>query len=205
MTKTKVEHEEIEVKFLNIDPIMMEQKLKKIGAKKVFERIYRRKVFDYPDLRLDEKGAWLRLRDEEEEITLCFKQRLGVKEHEGKTNDEGMEEIQITVDDFEKTAQIFNRIGLAEKHYVENKRIRYVLGDIEFDIDTYPLIEPFLEIEAGSWKRIDEAIRLLGLNPEQKRIFSTTQVYALKGIKQNDYQIMTFEKQVKKQKENGSK
>ena len=58
--------EEIEVKFLNIDSDLMEKKLLKIGAKKVFEKLYHRKVFDYPDLRLNDQGAWVRLRDEGE-------------------------------------------------------------------------------------------------------------------------------------------
>jgi len=69
--------EEIEVKFLNIDPDLIENRLKEVGAKKVFERFYKRKAFDYPDLRLDKAGAWIRLRDEGDKITLAFKQRIG--------------------------------------------------------------------------------------------------------------------------------
>ncbi len=45
--------EEIEVKFLNINQSEIEQKLQKIGAVKQFEKLYRRKVYDYPDLRLN--------------------------------------------------------------------------------------------------------------------------------------------------------
>ncbi len=46
---------EIEVKFLDINPDLMEQKLIKIGAKKVFDRIFKVKVFDWSDLRLNSK------------------------------------------------------------------------------------------------------------------------------------------------------
>jgi len=127
--------EEIEVKFLNIDPKETEKKLKEAGAEKVFDKVYRRKVFDYPDLRLNDRGAYLRLRDEGDKITLTFKQRLGVKSHDGKTNDEGMEEIEIKVSDFEKTAELLTKMGLKEKFYEENRRIRHQLDDIEFDID----------------------------------------------------------------------
>ena len=127
--------EEIEVKFLNIDPKETEKKLKEAGAEKVFDKVYRRKVFDYPDLRLNDRGAYLRLRDEGDKITLTFKQRLGVKSHDGKTNDEGMEEIKIKVSDFEKTAELLTKMGLKEKFYEENRRIRHQLDDIEFDID----------------------------------------------------------------------
>jgi hypothetical protein len=38
----------------------------------------------------------------------------------------------------------------------------------------------------------------LGLDPRDKKIFSTYQVYALYGIDENQYQTITFEKQIKK-------
>jgi len=190
--------EEIEVKFLNIEPVSMEKKLVKLGAEKIFDKLYRRRVFDYPDLRFDKIGAYIRLRDEGDKITLTFKQRLGVKTHDGKTNDEGMEETEISVSDFEKTADLLRKIGFQEKFYEENKRIRYRFKDIEFDIDFWPGLEPYLEIETTSWGRIDETIKLLGLNPADKKIFSTYQVYQLKGINETDYKEITFDRMVKK-------
>jgi adenylate cyclase class 2 len=192
--------EEKEVKFLGIDPKRIQEKLMKLGAKKLFDRLYRRRVFDYPDLRLDKQGAWVRVRDEGDKVTLTFKQRLGVRGHDGVTNDESMEEVEVEVSDFDKTAEILRRIGLKEKHYIENRRIRYLFfGGVEFDLDFWPMIPPYLEIEAKSWGKIDEVIVKLGLDPRDKKIFSTYQVYALYGIDENQYQTITFEKQVKKQ------
>ena len=190
--------EEIEVKFLNIDLKLIEKKLKDIGAKKIFEKLYKRRVFDYPDLRLDKQGAWVRLRDEGDRVTLTFKQRVGIKTHDGTASDKTMEEVEVEISDLAKTADILSKIGLKEKHYVENKRIRYQLGNIEFDIDSFPKLEPYLEIEASSWQEIDKAIKLLGLNPKDKKIFSTYQIYRLKGINVNDYKEITFKKMVKK-------
>ena len=190
--------EEIEVKFLNIDPVLMENKLKAIGAKKIFEKLYKRRTFDYPDLRLHKKGAWIRLRDEGEKVTLTYKERIGVKTFDGKTNDDSMEEIEIIVSDFMKTAELLNRMGFVEKFYEENRRIRYLLEDIEFDIDFWPQLDPYLEIEAPSWEKIDEGIKLLGLNPKDKKIFSTNQVYKLKGIDELDYKEITFKGMIKR-------
>lgn len=190
--------EEIEVKFLNVDPKKLQRKLKKIGAKKVFEKLYKRRVFDFPDLRFNDIGAWLRVRDEGDKVTMTWKRRIGVKSHNGKYNDQSMEEIEIEVSDFDKVAKIIKKLGLEEKFYEENKRIRYVLDDIEFDIDHWPGLEPYLEIEAESWDDIDKAIKLLDLNPKDKKIFSTYQIYQLKGIDENDYKVITFDKMVKK-------
>lgn len=192
--------EEIEVKFLNINPAEIQKKLEAVGAKKVGEYFYRRRVFDYPDWRLDEKGAWLRVRDEGDKVTLSFKQRLGMKAHDGSESDEGTKEIEVEVNDFEKTCTLLFEAGLIEKHYAENKRIRWTKENVEFDIDTWPELEPYLEIEAPSWEKIDEVVQWLELNPADKKIFSTNQVYALKGIRVKDYTRLTFDGLAKRPK-----
>jgi len=190
--------EEFEVKFLNIDKEEMEQKLKGVGAEKSGEYFYRRRIFDYPDFRLDKKGSWLRLRDEGERITLSFKQRLGVIKHDGSTQDTGMEEIEVIVSDFEKTADLLLHLGFIEKHYAENKRTRYIKDGVEFDIDTFPKLQPYLEIEASSWEKVNEAIKLLNLREEDKKIFSTNQIYSLQGIEVFDYVRIAFDGLVKR-------
>jgi len=184
--------QEIEAKFLDIDPEKIQKKLEEIGAKKVGEYFYRRRVFDYPDWRLDKDHSWLRLRDEGEKITLSFKKRLGVDSSGVGANDSGMEEVEIVVNDFDKTAELILKLGFIEKHYAENKRIRWEKDGIEFDIDTYPDLNPYLEIESSSWGKVDEAIRLLELDPKDKKIFSTNQIYALAGIKVAELKRITF-------------
>jgi hypothetical protein len=69
---------------------------------------------------------------------------------------------------------------------------------VEFDIDSWPNIPPYLEIEAETWGKIDETITWLGLNPMDKKIFSTNQVYKIYGINVKDYPIMTFETKIEK-------
>ena len=191
--------EEIEVKFLNIDPKNIQKKLENIGATKVGEYFQRWKSFDYPDWRLDKRGAWLRLRDEgDDKVTLTYKQRLGVVGHDGAVNDSGMEEDEVSVDDFERMAIMLVKLGFVEKHYAEKKRISWERELTKFEVDTYPELETYLEIEAPSWEKIDEAIFQLELDPSEKKIFSANQVYALKGIKVADYTRIAFDGLVKR-------
>lgn len=179
-----------------MDKVALEEKLIQLGASKEGEYFYRRSVFDYSDLRLDKEGAWVRLRDEGNKIMLSYKQRLGMQGNTG--NDTGMYERETEVADFDATADILRKIGLIDKFYFENKRTRYVLGTTEFDIDEWPLLVPYLEIEAKSWEDVDRAIASLGFYKNDAKKFTTTQIYALQGIDDKDYQVMTFEKQVKK-------
>ena len=188
-----MENLEIEVKFLEVDPAGIQEKLSDIGAEKIGEYFYRRRVFDYPDWRLDKDASWLRLRDEGDKVILAFKKRLGAASHDGSTQDSGMEEIEVIVDSFDKTAALLLRLGFVEKHYAENKRIRWMKEGITFDIDFWPELEPYLEIEAPNWEKIDTAIHLLEFRQEDKKIFSTNQIYAMKGVDVSKLWRITFD------------
>ncbi|MCL4392316.1 class IV adenylate cyclase [Patescibacteria group bacterium] len=190
--------EEKEVKFLNVNKEELENKIAGLGATKEGDYFYKREVFDYPDFRLDKNGAWLRLRDEGNRITLSYKQRLGIKSEDGSISDESMKEVEIVVNDFEKTAVLLKELGFIEKHYAENKRTRWIKDGVEFDIDTWPALEPYLEIESSTWEKVDEAIAWLGLDPKDKKIFSTNQIYKMKGMDIIDYIRLTFDGLVKR-------
>lgn len=195
MSKTK---EEIEVIFLEIDKDEVEKKLAALGATKERDFFYRHSSFDYPDYRLNKDNSWIRLRDEDGEVRLAFKKRLGVTSQDGSTNDEGMEEIETTVGSYENTKILLGKVGFIEKHEAEKKRTRWQMGEIEFDIDTWPGIPTFLEIEAPSWEAIDEATRSLGLDPKERKICSVNQVYRMYDMDVDDYQKLSFDGLVKK-------
>jgi len=195
MNKSK---EEVEVVFLEIDRDKIEQKLLSIGARKMKDMFYRHVSFDYPDYRLDNDNSWIRLRDEGGQIVLAYKKRLGVTSQDGSTNDVGMEEVEIIVDDYENTKIFLRKIGLIEKHEAEKKRTRWQKDTTVFDIDTWPEIPTFLEIEAESWEDIDLVSKSLGFNPEDRKICSVNQIYKMYGKDVNDYQRISFNGMVKK-------
>ena len=195
MKKTK---EEIEAVFLEVNKESIEQKLKEIGAQKIGDIFYRHTSFDFPDYRLDKDNSWIRLRDEGGEVMLAFKKRLGVTSQDGSTNDESMEEVEVSVSSYEDTKTLLKKVGLIEKHEAEKKRTRWKKGDVEFDIDTWPEIPTFLEIEATSWDDIDRTAEMLGLNPSEKKVCSVNQIYRMYNMDVNNYQKLSFNGLVKK-------
>ncbi len=50
------------------------------------------------------------------------------------------------VSDFDKTVGMLKILGYEARSIQENKRIRYVLDDVEIDIDTWPLIPLYIEV-----------------------------------------------------------
>lgn len=190
--------EEIEAKFLNINVEEFKKILEKEGAIFIDSFEYKRKVYDFEGLTLSKNNnAWVRLRDEGEKITLAYKERMGIDKN-NKLKDLGMKETEIVVSDFNLTDQFLKSIGLIEKFYEENKRERYLLDNVEIDIDSWPMIPSYVEFEGNSWDSLEKLTNKLGLDWSKHLRCSTMQIYEKYGINENDYNVITFEEQIKK-------
>lgn len=186
--------EEIEAKFLDIEPAKLETRLKTLGAERKFKKLFRRQVFDLPGRVLNARGAWLRVRDEGDRVTMTFKQRLYGSDPK---KDEGVKEVEVVVSDFEPAIEILKSAGMQTKFYEENWRTLYTLEGLEICIDEWPLIPPYLEIEGDSWEKVDAMAEKLGFDPKDKLVCPTMEVYKHYGIDENDYGVLTFDRQEK--------
>lgn len=152
---------EIEGKWLNVDVEAVRQKLRDIGAELLQkERMMTRQVFDYPDKRLNKVDAWVRVRDEGDKRTLSYKMLLD-------RSVTGTKEITVVVDSFEETSKLLQAIGLESKSYQETKRESWKIGNTEIEIDTWPWIPSFVEIEAETEDELKRAAELLGFEYSQ--------------------------------------
>jgi len=190
--------EEFEIKFLEVDVPELEKKLLQIGAKKVGEYNYIRTLWDYPDFRLNEKHSWVRLRTDGKETTLTYKERMGAQSKDGSIPDEGMKEIEVVVSDYAKAYELLKSIGLVIKREEKNKRVRYIKDNTEYDIDFWPFIPPYLEIECDSMEKAQEAALELGFEPKNGFICTAKQVFQRYGFDKDEYSHITFEGMIKK-------
>jgi len=149
---------EIEAKWLNIDKEEYRNKLKQLGAELVHaERSMRRKNFDYPDNRLQKQGGWVRVRDEGDKVTMTYKQLSDRSLH-------GTKEVNLVIDDFESGCQLLTAIGLQSYTYQETKRESWKLGEAQIELDTWPWIPDFIEIEAPTEALVREVATKLELD-----------------------------------------
>jgi adenylate cyclase class 2 len=159
---------EFEAKAIKIDKDEIRKKLKKLGAKLEFkEKQYTRITYNLP-VKLE--GAWVRLRTDGNKTTLAIKQVL----EESVT---GTKEIEVEVDNFEKTKELLDIAGFVQKGYQENLRERWMIDDVEFDIDTWPMIDPYLEIEAKDENTVKEWFEKLDLDFSKAYFGSSDIVY----------------------------
>lgn len=160
---------EIEAKWLNINPDEMRAKLKNIGAVLVEpERLMTRRNFDFPDGRLAKIRGWVRLRDENDKITLSYKQMDDRTVH-------GTKEVNLIVNDIDSTCNFLEALGLQQKSYQETKRESWKLDGAEVEIDTWPWIPSFVEIETDSEEKLFDIADRLDL-PRDKALHGSVEI-----------------------------
>lgn len=148
-----MEKTEYEIRILNIDLPAFIQKLEDLGAIKENDYHYRRCVFHF---RPNIPGKWIRLRTNGQKTTLNIK-------HIQDKSIGGTTEKEIVVSDFEMTKDIVSDLlGYGPDNDQENKRTRYHLDGVEIDIDTWPLIPSYVEIEGHSEEEVLHTLEKLG-------------------------------------------
>jgi len=149
---------EIEAKWLDIDKGELRAKLKNIGAELVQpERMMVRSVYDFADKSLEAKQGWVRVRDEADKVTLSYKQLNDCTLH-------GTKEVSVKVDDYQNTCSLLQSIGLQQKSFQETKRESWRFNEVEIEIDTWPWIPSFVEIEANNENDLREVAKKLELD-----------------------------------------
>lgn len=142
---------EYESRILEVDVNKIINKLEELNAEKIGDWHYVRYVYDTKPV---SENKWIRLRTNGKEATLTY------KEFNSATID-GTKELEIEVSDFDKTSQMLCILGYEARSIQENKRIRYMLDDVEIDIDTWPLIPTYVEIEGKNETDVNNVINIL--------------------------------------------
>ncbi|MGW1789218.1 class IV adenylate cyclase [Streptomyces tubercidicus] len=160
---------EYEAKFLEIDVDALRDHLKAAGAEQLFPKtLFTRLIFENDTVQGEQ---WLRLRDEGGKTTLTLKQVTDASHINGTT------EIEVEVSDLEKTAELLKALGLRQVRYQQNYREEWQLGGVTYDLDTWPDLPTFLEVEGSSEQAVRTAVAKLGLDYNEARFGSIDLIY----------------------------
>ncbi|MFI1805256.1 adenylate cyclase [Streptomyces californicus] len=163
---------ECEAKYLDVDPAAMAALIASAGGEHRGGRLMRRYVYDtVPPM----EGRWVRLRDDGSLTTLCVKEI---------TSDaiDGTSETETVVGDFETTHALLGRMGVPPRSYQENHRDSWTLHGVRLEIDSWPLIPPYLEIESDCVEDVQRTADRLSIAVPELTTENTVKVYARYGI-----------------------
>lgn len=148
---------EVETKVLDVDAAALAEQLQELGARQVQDTKLVVDWFRQPEWREGDDEWYLRIRsysDGKAEVTWKGRsEKLGVsRKHK---------EINFLVPDPEIIADLFEAIGLERYAHQEKFRKSWMLEDWRFDLDQYPGMPAYLEIEGASEEHIQQALLML--------------------------------------------
>lgn len=174
---------EIEIKIIWINIEKFEEEILKLWAKCVWEYFQKRYVYDTIPV---QNWKWIRLRDDWKNITLCYKNIIS-------DQIDWTQEIETRVENFEKTNKILENAWIKAKSYQENKRKSYIFDDVNIEIDSRPMLETYIEIEAKTTKKLEEFLKLLNIEKKYITTKNTKKLYEEKNINLDSIEILKFE------------
>ncbi len=179
---------EYEVRVLEINHEEMVKKLEDLGAEFKFEALQQRYVYD---LKPAVPNKWIRLRTNGKTSTIT------IKDVEAKSID-GTKELEIVVDDFDKANEVLEVLGYKNRGFQQNKRTQYVLDGVEIDLDRWPLIPEYMEIEGKNEEEVYKIIDKLGIPREKLVTLDVASIYTHYGFDGVHLADLSFEMEEKK-------
>ena len=134
-------------------------------------------------------NKWIRLRKTNNKITLATKHILANND----TNLQQMLETEIEVSSFEGANDLLIQLGYYFKSYQEKKRLSYRLWDHQIDLDTWPGIPTYMEIEGNSEEDLNNILEKLGFSISDAISCTADEVYRIYGKSMFDSRELKFE------------
>ena len=177
---------EIETRFIDINKDELVKKLVSLGAIDKGEEKLEEIIFHPADMSWIGKGRFVRLRKTRDKIKLTYKENV-------KQAIDSAQEIELEVSNLEKCSELFSKIGLAPMRRLEKYRHTFELSDVTIDIDTWPKIPVYVELEGPSVKSLKEACEKLGMDWEKRFDADARGVFKHYGYDLDAITVITFD------------
>ena len=179
---------EIECRYLECDVEKITNSLEKAGANRIGDWLQLRYCYDFTPKK---ENSWIRLRTNGETTTLTIKEIVDATVT-------GTKESEIEVSSFETTNEILNKLGYVARSKQENRRIRYMLDGVEIDIDFWPHIPTYVEMEADSVESIKNVCNKLGIDYSELVTLDVQSIYTHYGVDIDTMAVLLLEEDRKK-------
>ncbi len=123
-------------------------------------------------------NKWIRLRQSNDKSVLTSKHIL----EKDTSYFQNVLETEFEVSSLKEANLFLESIGIAKRSYQEKIRYSYVYKNAEIEIDVWPLIKPYMEIECDDEDVINEIVEKLELNNKEIVSLNTEQLYKRIGI-----------------------
>lgn len=146
-------------------------------------------------------NKWIRLRQTGNKTTITIKHILnGALPQNNYDGFQPVLETEVPVPSIEEGNMLLESLGYSYRNYQEKRRVSYEYKGVEIDIDSWPHIPPYMEIEHDKPEEIDSIIDELGLAEHEIVSCNTSDVYQRYGIDIYQYRELRFDDKVEEGK-----
>ena len=104
-----------------------------------------------------------------------------------------MLETEIEVPSIKEANNLLEALGYSYKSYQEKERITYVLDGYELDIDTWPGIPTYVEVEGKSEADLENILKKLDYTMANTVSCTADEIYEKYGLSMFDSREIKFE------------
>ena len=131
---------------------------------------------------------WIRVRQTNDKTTIAVKHILA----DNGTGLQQMLETEIDVPSIKEANNLLEALGYSYKSYQEKERITYILDGYEIDIDTWPGIPTYFEVEGESEEDLENILNKLGYSMKDAISCTADDVYRKYGKSMFDNRELKF-------------
>ena len=139
-------------------------------------------------------GSWLGKRKFVRIRKRGNKTQLTYKTNKAQTIDSARE-IEFEISDMDKCKDFLTAVGLMSVRISEKYRHTFKLGDVVIDIDTWPKIPTYVEVEGPSVESLKELCSKLDFDWEQRFDGDAREVFRHYGHDLDKISVITFNEQ----------
>lgn len=161
---------------------------KLLESEKLVEILNKKELKDYLRKFRNNSKKWIRIRKAKNKTTIAVKHILA----DNETNIQQMLETEIIVESLEDAKELLKALGYSHKSYQEKRRITYVLDNHDIDIDTWPGIPTYFELEGESKEDLENMLAKLGYKMADAVSCSADEVYNKYGKSMFDCRELKF-------------
>ena len=165
---TDITMNEIEIKFLEVNPDDLEKKLIGLGAEKISDVMLEEWLYAKPEW--GAIGGRVRIRKEGEKTTVAYKETT-------QETSKGNLEIEFGVSNAGAAKQFVDKMDLGIPRHQQKRRVHFTLKNIAIDIDFWPLIPPMVEIEGDNLEELEKLAKQLDLDKAKRSDLDAFQIY----------------------------
>ena len=188
--KKEVAIEKLKLLFFELDNVLtieQRQEIKRIikvnNMQELLEKenfikmLNKQEVIEFVKQFHNNSKKWIRLRKTNKQTTIAIKHILA----DNDTSIQQMLETEIEVESMQKAKEFLQALGYRHKSYQEKRRKIYVLEKYEIDIDTWPHIPTYMEIEGENEEDITYILNKLGYSMKDAISCTADDIYRKYG------------------------